>query len=188
VVIDCGIKRNIMRALAARGCKVTALPYGATAAQTLALKPAGVLFGNGPGDPEPCGKAQELARALLQKRVPLFGLCLGHQIICAALGGKTQKMKFGHHGANHPAVAANGRVLITSQNHGFVVDAKTLPANCRVTHSSLFDGSLQGVASDNPPCITFQGHPEASPGPHDAGVLFDDFVCLMRRARKARGA
>ena len=179
-VLDCGAKTAILRQLAARGCRVSVFPYGANAQTVLAQKPDGVLFSNGPGDPEPCEKAAALARELLNKKTPLLGICLGHQILAAALGAKTVKMKFGHHGANHPVrEEKTGRVLITSQNHGFAVDAKTLPPHVRPTHVSLFDGSLQGFASDNPPVLAFQGHPEASPGPHDAAGLFDDFVKLM---------
>lgn len=179
-VLDCGVKTAILRHLAARGCRVTVLPYHSDITAVRALKPDGVLFSNGPGDPAPCAAAEQLARDLLGQKTPLFGICLGHQIIAAALGAKTIKMKFGHHGANHPVCdVQSGRVLITSQNHGFAVAADSLPDGIRATHTSLFDGSLQGLASDNPPAMTFQGHPEASPGPQDAAVLFDRFVKLM---------
>ena len=185
VVLDCGVKHNILRELTARQCQVFVLAYNSTLNDILAHNPNGVLFSNGPGNPAPCDSAKQLAGELLAKRIPLFGLCLGHQIISAALGANTEKMKFGHHGANHPVRDANGCVLITSQNHGFAVCADSLPQNCRVTHVSLFDGSLQGIRSDDPPLITFQGHPEASPGPRDAGVLFDDFVSLIDAAHNA---
>lgn len=179
VVLDCGAKKNILRELVARGCRVSLLPYGSDAAAVAATRPDGVLFSNGPGDPAACAAARELARALIAVRMPLFGLCLGHQIIASALGAETEKMKFGHHGANHPVADGDKRVLITSQNHGFAVRAETLPPGCRVTHVSLFDGSLQGFCCDSPPLLTFQGHPEASPGPRDAGRLFDDFIRLV---------
>lgn len=184
VVLDCGAKKNILRALVQRGCRVTVLPYDSDINAVMKLKPQGVLFSNGPGDPAPCDTAIALAKALLDKKVPLFGLCLGHQIIAAALGATTEKMKFGHHGANHPVLSErDGRVLITSQNHGFAVGRESLPKNITPTHKSLFDGSLQGFCGDNPPLISFQGHPEASPGPHDAASLFDDFICLIDNAQ-----
>ena len=180
VVLDCGVKSAILRHLAALGCRVTVLPYDSTAKQVRDEKPDGVLFTNGPGDPQPCVAAVDLARELMDTQTPLLGICLGHQIIAAAMGAKTLKMKFGHHGANHPVRDEySGRVLITSQNHGFAVDADSLPPGARATHVSLFDGSLQGIAADSPPVLTFQGHPEASPGPHDATDVFERFVQLM---------
>jgi carbamoyl-phosphate synthase small subunit len=180
VAFDYGVKRNILRKLAARGCELHVLPAQATAADALALKPDGVFLSNGPGDPEPCEYAIAAIRELLDRRVPVFGICLGHQLLGLACGARTMKMKFGHHGANHPVQDLDsGRVMITSQNHGFAVDAKTLPANVRVTHVSLFDGSLQGFARIDTPAFCFQGHPEASPGPHDIDYLFDRFVKLM---------
>jgi len=181
VAFDYGVKRNILRKLSARGCELTVLPAQASAKDALALKPDGVFLSNGPGDPEPCGYAIEAIRELLEARVPIFGICLGHQLLGLACGARTLKMKFGHHGANHPVQDLDtGRVMITSQNHGFAVDAKTLPANVRVTHVSLFDGSLQGFARTDRPAFCFQGHPEASPGPHDIDYLFDRFVGLMK--------
>ncbi len=180
VAFDYGVKRNILRMLAERGCRVTVLPAQASAAQALALKPDGIFLSNGPGDPAPCDYAIAASRELIERGIPTFGICLGHQIMALACGAKTQKMKFGHHGANHPVQDVHTRkVMITSQNHGFAVDAATLPANCRVTHVSLFDGSLQGFARTDRPAFCFQGHPEASPGPHDIGSLFDRFVMLM---------
>ncbi len=182
VAYDFGVKRNILRMLAARGCKLTVVPAQTPANEVLALKPDGVFLSNGPGDPEPCDYAIRAIRELLEKSVPLFGICLGHQLMGLASGAQTIKMKFGHHGANHPVQDLDtGRVMITSQNHGFAVDAKTLPANCRVTHVSLFDGSLQGFARTDKPAFCFQGHPEASPGPHDVSYLFDKFVKLMEK-------
>jgi carbamoyl-phosphate synthase small subunit len=181
VAFDYGVKRNILRKLSARGCELTVLPAQASAKDALALKPDGVFLSNGPGDPEPCGYAIEAIRELLEARMPIFGICLGHQLLGLACGARTLKMKFGHHGANHPVQDLDsGRVMITSQNHGFAVDAKTLPANVRVTHVSLFDGSLQGFARTDRPAFCFQGHPEASPGPHDIDYLFDRFVGLMK--------
>lgn len=180
VAFDYGVKRNILRMLAERGCKVTVLPAQASAADALALNPDGIFLSNGPGDPAPCDYAIATSRALIERGIPTFGICLGHQIMALACGAKTLKMKFGHHGANHPVQDVHTRkVMITSQNHGFAVDAATLPANCRVTHVSLFDGSLQGFARTDKPAFCFQGHPEASPGPHDIGPLFDRFVMLM---------
>jgi len=180
VAYDFGVKRNILRMLAARGCKLTVVPAQTPAADVLALKPDGVFLSNGPGDPEPCEYAIAAIRELLQKSVPLFGICLGHQLMALASGARTVKMKFGHHGANHPVQDLDsGRVMITSQNHGFAVDAASLPGNCRVTHVSLFDGSLQGFARTDKPAFCFQGHPEASPGPHDVAYLFDRFIQLM---------
>ncbi len=186
VAYDFGVKRNILRMLAARGCKLTVVPAQTSAKDVLALKPDGVFLSNGPGDPEPCDYAIAAIRELLEKNVPLFGICLGHQLMGLASGAQTIKMKFGHHGANHPVQDLDsGRVMITSQNHGFAVDAKTLPANCRVTHVSLFDGSLQGFARTDKPAFCFQGHPEASPGPHDVAYLFDRFTAMMDKQRKA---
>ncbi len=184
VAFDYGVKHNILRMLAARGCRITVLPAQATAEQALALKPDGIFLANGPGDPEPCDYAIAASRTLIEMGLPTFGICLGHQIMALASGAKTLKMKFGHHGANHPVQDLDTKqVLITSQNHGFAVDSESLPANCRVTHVSLFDGSLQGFARTDRPAFCFQGHPEASPGPHDIGYLFDRFVALMERAR-----
>jgi carbamoyl-phosphate synthase small subunit len=185
VAYDFGVKRNILRMLAARGCKLTVVPAQTSAKDVLALKPDGVFLSNGPGDPEPCDYAIAAIRELLEKNVPLFGICLGHQLMGLASGAQTIKMKFGHHGANHPVQDLDtGRVMITSQNHGFAVDAKTLPANCRVTHVSLFDGSLQGFARTDKPAFCFQGHPEASPGPHDVAYLFDRFIKMMEGVKK----
>jgi carbamoyl-phosphate synthase small subunit len=186
VAYDFGVKRNILRMLAERGCKVTVLPAQAGAAAALALKPDGIFLSNGPGDPQPCDYAIDAARELMDARVPVFGICLGHQIMALASGAKTVKMKFGHHGANHPVQDLDsGQVMITSQNHGFAVDAATLPSNCRVTHVSLFDGSLQGFARTDTPAFCFQGHPEASPGPHDLAALFDRFVTMMEGTKHA---
>jgi carbamoyl-phosphate synthase small subunit len=183
VAFDFGVKRNILRMLAERGCKVTVLPAQASAADALALNPDGVFLSNGPGDPEPCDYAIAASRELIERGIPTFGICLGHQIMALASGAKTLKMKFGHHGANHPVQDLDTKqVLITSQNHGFAVDAASLPGNCRVTHVSLFDGSLQGFARTDKPAFCFQGHPEASPGPHDIAPLFDRFVSLMSKA------
>ncbi len=186
VAYDFGVKRNILRMLAARGCKLTVVPAQTSAHDVLVLKPDGVFLSNGPGDPEPCDYAIAAISELLDKSVPLFGICLGHQLMGLASGAQTIKMKFGHHGANHPVQDLDtGRVMITSQNHGFAVDAKTLPANCRVTHVSLFDGSLQGFARTDKPAFCFQGHPEASPGPHDVAYLFDKFVKMMEGVRSS---
>jgi carbamoyl-phosphate synthase small subunit len=180
VAYDFGAKRNILRLLAQRGCRLTVVPAQTPAAEALALAPDGVFLSNGPGDPEPCGYAIEAIRTLVERGIPTFGICLGHQLLGLASGGRTQKMKFGHHGANHPVLDKDtGHVLITSQNHGFAVDAASLPANVRVTHVSLFDGSLQGIARTDRPAFGFQGHPEASPGPHDLGYLFDRFVRML---------
>jgi carbamoyl-phosphate synthase small subunit len=180
VAYDFGVKRNILRMLAHRGCKLTVVPAKTPASEVLAMKPDGVFLSNGPGDPQPCDYAIAAAQTFLDKNVPLFGICLGHQIMGLAAGAKTLKMKFGHHGANHPVKDLDdGRVVITSQNHGFAVDAATLPANVRPTHVSLFDGSLQGLAWTDKPAFCFQGHPEASPGPHDIAYLFDRFIKLM---------
>ena len=184
VAYDYGVKYNILRLLAEQGCDITVVPAQTPAADVLAMKPDGVFLSNGPGDPAACDYAVDAAKQLLDARIPLFGICLGHQIMGLAVGAKTLKMKFGHHGANHPVKDLDdGRVLITSQNHGFAVDPATLPANVRVTHSSLFDGSLQGFALTDRPAFCFQGHPEASPGPHDIGYLFDRFAALMQEAR-----
>lgn len=184
VAYDFGVKRNILRLLAARGCRVTVVPAKTPAAEVIKLKPDGVFLSNGPGDPEPCDYAIASARELIEKGYPTFGICLGHQIMGLASGGKTLKMKFGHHGANHPVQdLETGKVLITSQNHGFAVDPASLPAHCKVTHVSLFDGSLQGFARTDKPAFCFQGHPEASPGPHDIEYLFDRFVELMRNKK-----
>jgi carbamoyl-phosphate synthase small subunit len=182
VAYDFGIKHNIMRMLAARGCRLTVVPAQTTAKAALAFDPDGVFLSNGPGDPEPCAYAIEAIRGLLAAAMPTFGICLGHQLLGLACGARTLKMKFGHHGANHPVLDKDtGQVLITSQNHGFAVDAATLPSNARVTHVSLFDGSLQGIALTDKPAFSFQGHPEASPGPHDLAYLFDRFVKLMEK-------
>ena len=180
VGFDYGVKRNILRMLAERGCRVTVLPATATAAEAMALKPDGIFLSNGPGDPEPCDYAIRAIAELVAAGVPTFGICLGHQLLALASGARTVKMKFGHHGANHPVKDLDsGRVAITSQNHGFAVDPATLPANLRSTHVSLFDGSLQGIARTDAPAFSFQGHPEASPGPHDVSYLFDRFIKLM---------
>jgi len=180
VAYDYGIKRNILRKLASRGCRLTVLPAQASAQDAMALRPDGVFLSNGPGDPEPCEYAIRAIRELLAAGVPMFGICLGHQLLGLASGARTLKMKFGHHGANHPVQDVDtGRVMITSQNHGFAVDADTLPSNARVTHVSLFDGSLQGFARTDRPAFCFQGHPEASPGPHDVDYLFDRFIKMM---------
>jgi carbamoyl-phosphate synthase small subunit len=184
VAFDFGVKRNILRLISDRDCRITVVPATATAEQVMALVPDGVFLSNGPGDPEPCTYAIETIRVLLDIRVPIFGICLGHQLLGLATGAKTQKMKFGHHGANHPVVELDtGRVMITSQNHGFEVAESTLPANVRATHRSLFDGSLQGIEVVDRPAFSFQGHPEASPGPHDLRPLFDRFSTEMHTAR-----
>jgi len=182
VAFDYGVKFNILRMLAERGCKVTVLPAQSTAKEALALKPDGIFLSNGPGDPQPCDYAIAAARELIEGGMPTFGICLGHQIMALASGARTIKMKFGHHGANHPVQDVDTKqVHITSQNHGFAVDQSTLPANCRITHVSLFDGSLQGFARTDKPAFCFQGHPEASPGPHDIAHLFDRFVAMMEK-------
>ena len=180
VAYDFGVKKNILRMLAERGCKVTVVPAKTPAAEVLKHNPDGIFLSNGPGDPQPCDYAIAAAAELIETGIPTFGICLGHQIMALASGAKTFKMKFGHHGANHPVKDLdNGRVSITSQNHGFAVDEKTLPANLRATHVSLFDGTLQGLARTDKPAFCFQGHPEASPGPHDIAYLFDRFIKLM---------
>jgi len=186
VAYDYGIKRNILRMLVERGCRVTVLPAQTPAADALALKPDGVFLSNGPGDPEPCDYAIRAIREIVDTGIPTFGICLGHQLMGLASGAKTVKMKFGHHGANHPVKdLERGTVVITSQNHGFTVDPDTLPANLKTTHISLFDGSLQGFARTDRPAFCFQGHPEASPGPHDIGYLFDHFAKLMQERARA---
>jgi carbamoyl-phosphate synthase small subunit len=185
VAYDFGVKRNILRMLAERGCDVTVVPAQTTAAEALALKPDGIFLSNGPGDPQPCDYAITAIREFLAKKIPLYGICLGHQLLGLAIGASTLKMKFGHHGANHPVIdLGSGRVMITSQNHGFAVDEATLPGNTRVTHRSLFDGSNQGIELTEAPAFSFQGHPEASPGPQDVGPLFDRFIESMRLAAR----
>jgi carbamoyl-phosphate synthase small subunit len=187
VAFDYGVKRNILRMLAGRACKLTVLPAQAGAEQALALKPDGIFLSNGPGDPGPCDYAISAIRKVVDAGVPTFGICLGHQLLALASGAKTIKMKFGHHGANHPVQdLETGRVMITSQNHGFAVDASSLPKTARVTHVSLFDGSLQGFARTDKPAFCFQGHPEASPGPHDVDYLFDRFIALMEQHKAHR--
>jgi len=180
VAYDFGVKKNILRMLAERGCKVTVVSAQTPAAEVLKLQPNGLFLSNGPGDPEPCDYAIAAVRELVETGIPTFGICLGHQILALASGAKTFKMKFGHHGANHPVKdLESGRVSITSQNHGFAVDEKSLPAHLRATHVSLFDGTLQGMVRTDKPAFSFQGHPEASPGPHDIAYLFDRFIQLM---------
>jgi len=187
VAYDYGIKRNILRLLADQGCRVTVIPAQTSAADALALKPDGIFLSNGPGDPEPCDYAIQAIRELLGSGVPIFGICLGHQLLALANGARTVKMKFGHHGANHPVQdLATNRVMITSQNHGFAVDESTLPANLKATHRSLFDGSLQGVTRTDCPAFSFQGHPEASPGPHDVAPLFEAFTQAMLQRLQAQ--
>jgi carbamoyl-phosphate synthase small subunit len=187
VAFDYGVKKNILRMLAERGCEVTVVPATTPASEVKKMNPDGVFLSNGPGDPQPCDYAVEATRDLIESGYPTFGICLGHQIMALASGAKTFKMKFGHHGANHPVKDLDsGRVSITSQNHGFAVDEKTLPANLRATHVSLFDGTLQGLARTDKPAFCFQGHPEASPGPHDIGYLFDRFTGLMDQAAGVR--
>jgi carbamoyl-phosphate synthase small subunit len=182
VAYDFGVKKNILRMLAQRGCRVTVVPAQTPAADVLKLNPNGIFLSNGPGDPEPCDYAIAAAKELIETGTPTFGICLGHQIMALASGAKTFKMKFGHHGANHPVKDLDsGQVSITSQNHGFAVDEKTLPANLRATHVSLFDGTLQGLERTDKPAFCFQGHPEASPGPHDIGYLFDRFIREMEK-------
>jgi carbamoyl-phosphate synthase small subunit len=177
VAYDFGVKRNILRMLADRGCKLTVVPAKTPAKEVLSMGPDGIFLSNGPGDPEPCDYAIEAIREILETGIPVFGICLGHQLLALASGAKTVKMKFGHHGANHPVQdLESGRVYITSQNHGFAVDEASLPENVAVTHKSLFDGSLQGIRLKDRPAFSFQGHPEASPGPHDVDYLFDQFI------------
>lgn len=184
VAYDFGAKRNILRMLVDRGCRLTVVPAKTSAADVLALKPDGVFLSNGPGDPEPCDYAVTAIKTLLDHQLPMFGICLGHQLLAIASGAKTVKMKFGHHGANHPVKDIKGeRVMITSQNHGFAVDEQALPDNLEITHVSLFDQSLQGIHRKDKPAFSFQGHPEASPGPHDAAPLFDHFIELMQASR-----
>jgi carbamoyl-phosphate synthase small subunit len=186
VAYDFGVKRNILRMLTSRGCRVTVVPAQTPAARVFELQPDGVFLSNGPGDPEPCDYAIAATKEFLARGLPTFGICLGHQILALASGAKTYKMKFGHHGGNHPVKDLDsGRVSITSQNHGFAVDAATLPANVRATHISLFDNSLQGIELTDKPAFSFQGHPEASPGPHDIGTLFDRFTALMENKKNA---
>lgn len=188
VAYDFGIKRNILRMLVSRGCKVTVVPAKTPAGEVLAMNPDGVFLSNGPGDPAPCAYAIEAIRRFIEAKIPLFGICLGHQLLALASGAETMKMKFGHHGANHPVrELATGSVLITSQNHGFAVDESTLPETLRPTHRSLFDGTLQGIERTDSPAFSFQGHPEASPGPHDPSPLFDHFIELMREHRAKGG-
>jgi len=189
VAYDFGVKRNILRLLVGHGCRVTVVPAGTTASEALALRPDGIFLSNGPGDPEPCDYAIAAVRALLDARVPIFGICLGHQIMALASGARTYKMKFGHHGANHPVRdLESGQVSITSQNHGFAVQADSLPPNLVATHVSLFDGSVQGLRRTDRPALCFQGHPEASPGPHDIDYLFERFVAFMDEARRSQHA
>ncbi|MBI5890782.1 MAG: glutamine-hydrolyzing carbamoyl-phosphate synthase small subunit [Nitrosomonadales bacterium] len=184
VAYDFGVKRNILRMLAERGCSITVVPAKTSAAEVLALKPDGVFLSNGPGDPEPCDYAIAATKKFIEVGIPLYGICLGHQIMGLAVGAKTIKMKFGHRGANHPVQdTSTRRVMITSQNHGFAVDAATLPKNARVSHISLFDGTLQGFELTDKPAFCFQGHPEASPGPHDVAPLFDKFVGMMEKSK-----
>jgi len=184
VAFDYGIKRNILRLIVDQDCRLTVVPATAKAEEVLALLPDGVFLSNGPGDPEPCDYAIEAIRRLVDTGIPVFGICLGHQLLGLSSGAKTEKMKFGHHGANHPVVEIDsGRVMITSQNHGFAVQEQTLPANVRATHRSLFDGSLQGIERTDRPAFSFQGHPEASPGPHDLRPLFQRFTAAMKAYR-----
>ena len=188
VAYDYGVKRNILRLLVDRGCEVTVVPAETPATDVFALRPDGVFLSNGPGDPEPCDYAIAAIREFIRARIPTFGICLGHQLLGLAAGARTVKMKFGHHGANHPVIdLESGRVMISSQNHGFAVDETTLPANVKATHRSLFDGSLQGIRLVDAPAFSFQGHPEASPGPHDVAGLFDRFIQQME-ARAAAAA
>lgn len=184
VAYDFGVKRNILRMLVDRGCEVTVVPAETPASEALAISPDGIFLSNGPGDPEPCDYAIEAIREILDAGIPTYGICLGHQLLGLAVGGRSLKMKSGHHGANHPVQCLqSGKVMITSQNHGFAVDADSLPENVEVTHVSLFDGTLQGVRLKDKPAFSFQGHPEASPGPHDMAPLFDRFIELMQERR-----
>jgi len=186
VAYDFGVKRNILRMLADRGCRVTVVPATTSADEALALRPDGIFLSNGPGDPQPCEYAVEAIRQFIALKIPLFGICLGHQLLGLAVGARSVKMKFGHHGANHPVQdLSTGQVLITSQNHGFAVDEDSLPVHARSTHRSLFDGSLQGIELTHAPAFGFQGHPEASPGPHDIAPVFDRFIASIDRARTA---
>ena len=186
VAYDFGVKRNILRMLADRGCFITVVPAKTLAREVLAMTPDGVFLSNGPGDPEPCTYAIEAIREIVTTQIPVFGICLGHQLLGLASGARTMKMKFGHHGANHPVVDVDsGRVMITSQNHGFAVDEASMPASLKVTHRSLFDGTIQGLARTDAPAFCFQGHPEASPGPHDVAPLFDHFIALMQERKPA---
>jgi len=185
VALDFGVKRNILRILVDLGCKVTVMPAQSTIDEVMAHAPDGVFFSNGPGDPEPCGYAITLAREVMDRAIPLFGICLGHQILALASGARTEKMKFGHHGANHPVQNLSDQtVMVTSQNHGFTVSEQDLPDTLEVTHRSLFDGTLQGIARKDVPAYSFQGHPEASPGPHDAANLFQPFIAAMEQTKK----
>ena len=185
VAYDFGAKRNILRMLVDRGCRLTVVPAQTPANEVLAMAPDGIFLSNGPGDPQPCDYAITAIKTFIEKQIPLFGICLGHQLLALAAGAQTQKMKFGHHGANHPVKdIANNRVMITSQNHGFAVDENSLPSSIEVTHISLFDKSLQGIKLNNAPAIGFQGHPEASPGPVDAAALFDQFIDLIKQAKQ----
>jgi len=189
IAYDFGVKQNILRMLVDRGCRVTVIPATTPAADVLAMKPDGVFLSNGPGDPEPCDYAITAIREIVESRIPVFGICLGHQLLSLASDAKSVKMKFGHHGANHPVLdIATGRVMISSQNHGFAVEEASLPATLRATHRSLFDGSLQGVERTDRPAFGFQGHPEASPGPHDVAPLFDHFIELMMHKLESKGA
>ncbi len=189
VALDFGVKRNILRILVDLGCRVTVMPAQSTYADVVALGPDGVFLSNGPGDPEPCDYAIDLARKVMDAGTPLFGICLGHQILALASGAKTEKMSHGHHGANHPVQdLSNGTVMVTSQNHGFTVSDIDFPENLNVTHRSLFDGTVQGIRRTDTPAYSFQGHPEASPGPHDAKYLFDAFIEAMTRVVSSRGA
>jgi len=183
VAFDYGVKRNILRMLADRGCRLTIVPAKTSAEAVLALNPDGIFLSNGPGDPEPCDYAIEAIQTLLETNIPIFGICLGHQLLALASGAKTVKMKFGHHGGNHPVQdLASKKVMITAQNHGFAVDGETLPTHLKATHKSLFDGSLQGIERTDKPAFSFQGHPEASPGPHDVAPLFDKFINNIKNA------
>jgi carbamoyl-phosphate synthase small subunit len=185
VALDFGVKRNILRILVDLGCKVTVMPAQSTIDEVMAHAPDGVFFSNGPGDPEPCGYAITLAREVMDRAIPLFGICLGHQILALASGARTEKMKFGHHGANHPVQNLSDQtVMVTSQNHGFTVSEQDLPDTLEVTHRSLFDGTLQGITRKDVPAYSFQGHPEASPGPHDAANLFQPFIAAMEQTKK----